>query len=554
MHFLLRLAGGRKLAILGLLMLVSSLTEGLGLLMLVPITQLVAGGPVAGAGRTWLADLAGLPIEVLLCGFVALVTLRAGLVHMVLGMRRALSLSLTRELRVRLQEAIFAARWQWLSAQRSGDHAGLIVGEAARVGIRTEQALDLVVGAVTLLVLLASALYLSWQLTLASLLLGLVAAGLLVLARERHGKDADAYSEAYLELERHVSNGLAHLRAARIAGAQGSLLADFTATAGRLELLEARYHRGSSNARRLLQIVAAIMLALLVYAALRVFMVPVALLVPTLAIFARTVPILGSMQEGLRAWQFSRPAFVTMLAFIAEARAEAEPQTAGAAMPPLREAITLRDVTMTFPGRERPVLAGFSHTFRAGQVIAVAGPSGSGKSTLADMICGLIAPDAGQILIDGAPLDAEGRIRWRRQVAYVEQMPYLFDASIARNVAWGQPAADPQAIRAALEAASAQFVFDLPRGIDTPVGELGRQLSGGERQRISLARALMKKPSLIVLDEVTSALDTGNEDAIAGTIRRMRGTCTFLILGHRTALLELADDLVDLGAMAGAAT
>ena len=97
----------------------------------------------------------------------------------------------------------------------------------------------------------------------------------------------------------------------------------------------------------------------------------------------------------------------------------------------------------------------------------------------------------------------------------------------------------------ALRDASAEFVLDLPQGIETLVGELGRQLSGGERQRISLARALMRKPSLIILDEVTAALDASNETAIARTIERLRGTCTFVILGHRPALHALTDQMIE---------
>lgn len=103
----------------------------------------------------------------------------------------------------------------------------------------------------------------------------------------------------------------------------------------------------------------------------------------------------------------------------------------------------------------------------------------------------------------------------------------------------------------ALVRASAQFVFALPAGLDTRVGEAGRQLSGGERQRIALARALLRNPDLLILDEVTAALDGGNENAIMSTVRELRGSCTILILGHRTALLELADQIVDLGEHAG---
>jgi ATP-binding cassette subfamily C protein len=210
-------------------------------------------------------------------------------------------------------------------------------------------------------------------------------------------------------------------------------------------------------------------------------------------------------------------------------------------------ALELDGITMRFAGRPRPVLEGFSRTIQAGAVVAVTGPSGSGKSTLADILAGLVAPNEGVMRVDGLAIDGERRIRWRRQVAYVEQVPYLLDASIAANLAWGLPHVERGAFEAALRDASAEFVLALPDGLDTLVGEIGRELSGGERQRISFARALLRRPSLIILDEVTAALDDRNEAAIGRTIERLRGSATFVILGHRPALRALADAVIELG-------
>ena len=123
----------------------------------------------------------------------------------------------------------------------------------------------------------------------------------------------------------------------------------------------------------------------------------------------------------------------------------------------------------------------------------------------------------------------------------------VFDGTIAANIAWGSEVVERAAMERALRDASADFVLRLPHGLDTRVGEVGRQLSGGERQRISLARALLRNPSLVILDEVTAALDPANEATIARTIERLRGRCTFVILGHRPALHALADQTIELG-------
>jgi ATP-binding cassette subfamily C protein len=545
--FLAREVGIRRLAAVGALLLLASLSEGFGLLLLVPIVQVVAGEAPVGLSASWAAALARVPLAALLAGFVALIALRAGLMAAVLDRRSALSLGLTRRLRTRAHRAIMAADWRWLSGQHSTDHGALIMGQCDRIGREANRALDLATCLVTLVALLGAALWLAWQLTLATAVLGAGTAIVWTALRRREDDLGAPYAAAYRALQRHVGEGLSHLRAARIAGAQAVLERDFSAAAGSLARIERRYTAIGDRANLTLQVIAAAMLALLAWFGLRVLAMPLALFVPVLAIFARIVPLLGAVQQARRAWRFCRPALEDLRQTIAAAEAHAEPVApAGPPIPFVRE-IAIDAVAVGFPGRAGRVLDGFSLAIPTGSVIAVTGPSGSGKSTLADLLSGLAAPDSGTIRIDGAPLEGEQRIRWRRQVAYVEQSPYLFDGTIGENLAWGLDDPAPPAMEQALRDASAEFVLALPDGMETRVGEVGRQLSGGERQRVALARALLRKPDLIILDEVTAALDLANEAAIAATIERRRGETTFVILGHRPALHALANRVVRLG-------
>ncbi len=546
---LVALAGRVTLTRVGLLMVCASTTEGIGLLLLVPITQIVAGHPVSGLSAEWSRALAALPLAVLLGGFVLLVALRAGLTFLMLSARHDFSLSLTRRLRTMTQDALIAAEWRWLSGQRSGDHAALIVGESQRVGALADRALDTVTSLVTLAALLTAALYLDWRLTAITALLGLLAGGFMVLTRRRRAQLGDPFAAAYEALHAHVAEGLTHLRAARIAGAQRELAERFDAIAQELRDVELAWLRAVDVERLGIQVVAAIVLACLAWFALAVLAVPLALFVPVLAIFLRIVPLAGNLQNGVRSWQFCRPALANLLATVEEARGAAEPGPEMGEPLALATAIELSDISLSYPDRDRPVFDRFSHRIEVGSLVGVTGPSGSGKSTLADLLSGLVAPDAGQILVDGAPLIGADRIRWRRQVAYVEQSPYLFDGTIAENVAWGNlEEVDRAAVEQALEEASAGFVRALPEGIDTLVGERGRELSGGERQRIALARALLRQPSLLILDEVSAALDSDNEQAITRTLAALRGRTTCVVLSHRAALLRDVDDLIELGA------
>ncbi len=484
--------GRGPLALVAVLMVLSSLTEGIGLLLLVPITQIVADQSVAGAGQSWGgpwgAALASLPLALLLAGFVALIALRAALMYAVLVRRTALSLGLVRDLRTTLHSAVIAADWRWLSGQRSADHAALIVSQAEQVGREADRALDLASSLVTLCGLIAAALWLAWPLTLATLGLGALTAIAWIALRRRDDALGEPFAAAYVALQSHVADGLTHLRAARIAGAEHALAREFSATAREIEGIERRYIAIGHRAHLALQVVAAAMLAILVWFGLRVLALPLALFVPVLAIFGRIVPLVGNMQEGWRAWRFCRPALDHLRRTVAEARAAAEPDVADS--PPLRfsDSIVLDRVGFAFADRATPVLDGFSCTISAGSVVGISGPSGSGKSTLADLLSGLVAPDAGEIRVDGVALSGEQRIRWRRQIAYVEQVPYLFDGTIAANLAWGIAEPDRAAMAAALRDASAEFVLR-PAARSRHAGRRSRPCTVRRRAPANLARA-----------------------------------------------------------------
>src|SRR5690606_21587447 len=153
--------------------------------------------------------------------------------------------------------------------------------------------------------------------------------------------------------------------------------------------------------------------------------------------------------------------------------------------------------------------------FPKGKLTTLIGPSGAGKTTLSDVLLGLVRPRSGQILVDGVPLEELNLEQWRELVGYVPQELFLFHDTVMNNVTLGDPHITPEEVREALEAAGAwSFVEQLPQGMDTVVGERGTLLSGGQRQRISIARALVRKPKLLLLDEVTSALDPATEAEI----------------------------------------
>jgi len=255
-----------------------------------------------------------------------------------------------------------------------------------------------------------------------------------------------------------------------------------------------------------------------------------------------------AVQAGFQNIAHTVPALAELGRFAAAARAASEPEAGTLPPPRLLAELALDRVTVCHPGRDGAALDGVTLRLAADSITLLTGPSGAGKSTLADVLAGLVAPHEGRLQIDrGEVSDASARA-WRGQVAYVQQEPVLLHASIRDNLQWACPEATPERMERALRAAAAGFVFDLPAGLDTVVGDRGAQLSGGERQRIALARGLLRQPDLLILDEVTSALDPASEAEVVRAIAALAGHMTILVISHRGGLAGLCDRVVTLEA------
>jgi ABC-type multidrug transport system fused ATPase/permease subunit len=207
--------------------------------------------------------------------------------------------------------------------------------------------------------------------------------------------------------------------------------------------------------------------------------------------------------------------------------------------------IELRKVTFRYPGTTEATLEDFSVTFKARTTTGIVGPTGSGKTTVVDLLLGLLRPVQGELRIDGVGIDASNVERWQRSLGYVPQHIYLSDTSVLRNVAFGVP--EPEIDRARVEEAcrSAQihdFIVErLGDGYETVVGERGLRLSGGERQRLGIARALYRRPEVLILDEATSALDRKTEAGVMEAMHAFAGKKTLIMIAHRESTLRDCD-------------
>ena len=206
----------------------------------------------------------------------------------------------------------------------------------------------------------------------------------------------------------------------------------------------------------------------------------------------------------------------------------------------------LREISFKYSSSKRWAIENISFTVNRGESVGIIGHSGAGKSTLVDVIIGLIKPDMGNIIVDDVPLHNSQSAGWRRLFGYVHQFPYIYDCTLAENIAFGETLEDidEEKVHSMCRKASIDFLDTLDNSIYTQIGERGSRLSGGQKQRVTIARALYRKPAILIFDEATSSLDTKSERSIRTTIENLKGNQTMIIIAHRLSTVQKCDKIV----------
>jgi ATP-binding cassette subfamily C protein len=300
--------------------------------------------------------------------------------------------------------------------------------------------------------------------------------------------------------------------------------------------------RRRASASALFEVGATVMLCAMVYVLVALLALPAASVLIALLIFSRLMPHLQSGHRHFRELAGMLPAFAIVMAEIRRCEAAAERTDATDRMPVLRDALRFAGVTFSHVAGGAAGVRDVDLAVPAGKVVALVGPSGAGKSTIVDLAMGLLLPQAGAITVDAQALTGATAPDWRRRIGYVAQDAALLNLSIRENMQWADPDADDGAITAALAQAGVEArVRALPQGLDSVVGERGVLFSQGERQRLALARALLRRPSLLVLDEATNGLDAETEAAIMQRLTGRAAHMTVLIVAHRLSTIRCAD-------------
>lgn len=540
-----------KVALALALMVCLSLTEGIGLLLLVPLLQLVgldaqqgSMGRLAEIVSSLFAAVGVRPTLIAVLGlYVLIISMHALLYRWQMILNFTLQHEFVASLRRRLYGTIADTNWLFFSRSRSSDFTHALTAELERVGEATDLLLHLIAASMVTIPYIAFALRLSAVMTGLVLACG---AGLMWLLR---GKTRVAHvageglSKAMSGLYAAVTEHFGGMKTAKSYGAEDRHAEIFVKLTERVRHTYIRTARNYAELNFWFEVGSVLALSLILYLSFEVLAMPTAEVLLLLFLFARIVPRFSAVQQSCQRFVNLLPAFSAVMTMQVRCEAAAEPKAGRAEQVNLLYGIQFEQVSFGYQDNGKPpVIWNLDLIIKAGQTTAIVGPSGAGKSTIADLVTGLLVPDQGRVLVDGMPLRPERMRAWRDQIGYVSQDTFLFHDTIRANLLWACPNAGDEEIDHALRLAAAEaFVSGLSKGLDTILGDRGVLVSGGERQRLALARALLRRPSLLILDEAMSNVDSENERFIQRALEEIHGQMTILVITHRLSTIRNAD-------------
>lgn len=534
-------------------MVVASFAESLGILAMLPLLQIAldVGNVETSAIHNNAAAVFGtfgLSVSVgsLLAVIAFMMALKAGFRLYYIRFIGYTAAGFATEMRQALLQALTRARWSFFATYPIGLSANAVSSEAERASSTYVSFCNLAAFAINGAILFGTTFLIDWRVSLAAAVLGMA---MLFGLRSFVGMTRQA-GQRITQLSRSIlarlTDGLQGIKPLKAMGQEARMAALLNRQIVELNLAMRRSALADGFVTAGQELLIVLMLATGAYFGLVVYQLELTGLMVMAVLFQRAMGALGQVQKQYQALSRNSSALWTLRGMIADTEDAAErDDAAGTAAPALRNALRLHHVDFAYS--DLPVLSGVDLEIPSGQVTAVIGPSGAGKTTLIDLVCRLHTPTAGRITIDGTDLQSVGAHAWRHAIGYVPQEMIFFHDTVLHNLTLGdETITRADAERCLRQSGAWSFVADLPEGLDTIVGERGTRFSGGQRQRMAIARALARKPQLLILDEATTALDPQTEEAICDTLSGLAGTVTILAISHQPAILRIADHVYEI--------
>jgi ATP-binding cassette, subfamily C, bacterial len=544
--YFLRAYPGRSAAII-VLSILAGFAEGLGIASVLPLLEVAAGD---GAGsesalmdlvRSVLGTLGLEPTLAVLVSFIVLgMFLKGAFLLLAAQQMGYATANVATDLRLNLIQSLLRARWGYFVSQPAGHMANAVGMEAHRASGAYSTACKLLASLVQVGIYTLAAVLIAPIVALVALLVGGLIA-LLFVRLVRISKDSGKQQTVLIRsLSARLIDAIQGLKPIKAMAQEEHLEPLLEAETRDVNHAQRRQVLATGTMTSFHEPILVLMLMLGLYGALTYTDVPLSGLLVMAFLFHRLVGRIHDIQMQYQGLVVAESAFWSLRDATQLAESEAEQAGPAQAPPALSRGIRLERVHFGYTDVE--ILSDVSLEVPAGQFVSIIGSSGAGKTTIVDLVIGLYRPVSGEIFIDDVALSEVDLPAWRKQIGYVPQEMLLFHNSIYSNVTLGDSSISREDVETALQdAGAAEFVNRLPKGMDTVIGERGSRLSGGQRQRVAIARALVRRPKLLVLDEVTTALDPATEAEICDTLRSLAGRVTILAISHQPAIARVSD-------------
>lgn len=538
-----------------MLITLKGLSSGISLLMVLPLFSLLG---LSNSTKTqhvsWLDNVFYyLHIPKTLPVMLGIVVLTMSLVAYINYLEQQASTRLQQRynqyLRSHLYQTLLFSQWSFLRSQKKSDLIHTMISETQQFAISNHQLLLLINQIFLIVTNGLIALYLSWATTLFAMAAAMILFVWMTPTHQKTLKTGAHHLKLNQDLQQIINQQLDSIKTIKGSGLESAAIQDFAQKGEALAQSSTQFNLHMAKSRLHYGICSASICCFLLYVAIAIVKLPLAQLITLLLVYMRILPLISSIQQAYQRILHQLPAHQHILQLLTQAQHHQEPTTA---LEPLHFAqhIHFEQVSFRYPKSEQFILHQVHFTIKKNSTTLILGPSGIGKTTLVDLVCGLHSPVSGQILIDNQILNKQNAAIWRRQIAYITQDVFLFNGTVRDNLLWfcQHTTVKPleSDITTALKLSAAEFVYELPQGLETLIGEKGVTLSGGERQRLALARAILQKPDLLILDESTNSLDAAKTRQIQHTLATLKGQMTILIISHQVVDLATIDLIIDL--------
>jgi ABC-type multidrug transport system fused ATPase/permease subunit len=537
------------------MILVSSL-DGIGLLLLIPVIN-YSGLVSIESGNGLITKVLGLlqPLSnttglLLVLVLFIVVSFIQNLFHRYITIGNTkIQHGFTRYVRIEIYRKLLHANWDFYLKRRKTDLINVITAELSRVSAGINVITLLITSIIFTLIQVSFAFLLSPTITIFVLICG----GFSVFFSRGYikrsaklGRKTSELGKNFLAGVTDYFNGMKEIKSNTL---EKPTLDWYESISDGMYKEQMEYITLKTSSQFNYKIISSLLIAIFIFLSVHLFNAQSAQLMLIIIIFARLWPRLTSIQTNLEQIASVIPSLQKVIDL--EQDSEFAREVAGhhhSMNQPIviQEGIELKNIFFQYNESENVhALNRVSATFKANAMTAIVGKSGAGKSTLIDVLMGLLVPQKGSIVVDGQIITNENFSALRQSISYVSQDPFLFNGTIRDNLLMIDPnAKDEQLWKALRFSAAEEFVRLLPNGLDTIIGDRGVRLSGGERQRLVLARAILRKPKILILDEATSALDSDNEAKIQEAIEGLKGRMTIIVIAHRLSTIRNADDVI----------